>query len=136
MVNAIGEKFNVERKKATTYLCIIGGLLTTIFTTSAGGFLLGITDQILNEVGLFLATILEAVIFSWFIGADKLLIILNEHSNLKVGKWWNIVIKYMLPVLLTFIWVNGVISTYDTFLWMICSGEHPKKEKIQIIKDL
>ncbi|MDR2544977.1 MAG: sodium-dependent transporter [Methanobrevibacter sp.] len=114
MLNAIGEKFNVERKKATTYLCIIGALLTTIFTTSAGGFLLEITDQVLNEVGLFLATILEALIFSWFIGADKLLIILNEHSNLKIGKWWKIVIKYVLPVLLTFIWVNGVISTYNT----------------------
>jgi NSS family neurotransmitter:Na+ symporter len=114
MINAVGEKFDIGRKRATTYICTIGVLLTTMFTTPAGSYLLEITDTILNEVGLFLAAILEVLIFSWFFGADKLLTILNKNSNIKIGKWWEILVRYVLPVLLTFIWINGIAINYNT----------------------
>ncbi|MDR3290918.1 MAG: sodium-dependent transporter [Methanobrevibacter sp.] len=114
ITNGIEEKFNIKRKRSTTYMCIVGALLTIIFTTGAGNYLLVIADKILNEVGLFLVTILESIIFSWFLGADKLLNTLNESSKLKIGGWWKVLIKYILPILLTFIWINEVINTFNT----------------------
>ncbi|MDR3223752.1 MAG: sodium-dependent transporter [Methanobrevibacter sp.] len=114
ITKAMEEKFNVKRKKVVTYMCIVGALLTMIFTTGAGSYLLTIFDKILNEVGLFLITILESIIFSWFYGIDKLLIVLNKNSKLKIGRWWKVLIKYILPILLIFIWINEVINTFNT----------------------
>ena len=108
---SLSEKFDASREKAVTIACIAGFLISSIFATSAGSMILGIFDSFLNNFALLLGVLLECIIFGWIYKFDELIATLNQYSTVKVGKLWKIVIKYILPVCIFFLWMQGVYST-------------------------
>lgn len=108
---SISEKFLIERKKTATVVCIVGCLISTIFATGAGSTILGIFDGFLNNFALLFAILLECIIFGWIYKFDDLIETLNENSTIKMGKTWKIVIKYILPICIAGLWIQGVYST-------------------------
>ena len=108
---SISEKFLIERKKTATVVCIIGFLISCIFATGAGSTILGIFDAYLNNFALLFAILLECIIFCWIYKFDDLIETLNSNSNIKVGKTWKTVIKYILPICIAGLWIQGVYST-------------------------
>ena len=111
---SISEKFLIERKKTATVVCIVGFLISTIFATGAGSTILGIFDGYLNNFALLFAVLLECLIFGWIYKFDDLIETLNNNSSIKVGKTWKTVIKYILPVCIGGLWIQGVYSTVTT----------------------
>ena len=111
---SISEKFLIERKKTATVVCIVGCLVSIIFTTCAGSTILGIFDAYLNNFALLFAILLECIIFGWIYKFDDLIETLNENSTIKVGKTWKTVIKYILPLCIAGLWIQGIISTIST----------------------
>ena len=111
---SISEKFLIERKKTATVVCIIGFLISCIFATGAGSTILGIFDAYLNNFALLFAVLLECIIFGWIYKFDDLIETLNKNSSIKVGKTWKTVIKYILPVCIVGLWIQGVYSTVST----------------------
>ncbi|MEE1129845.1 MAG: sodium-dependent transporter [Methanobrevibacter sp.] len=111
---SISEKFLIERKKTATVVCIIGFLISCIFATAAGSTVLGVFDAFLNNFALLFAVLLECIIFGWIYKFDDLIDTLNENSKIKVGKTWKIVIKYILPICILGLWIQGVYSTLST----------------------
>lgn len=114
VIYAVEKKFNFPRKKATTYLCVVGIMITMVFTTGMGSCLLVMVDKFLNYIGGLFSIILELIIFAWLVGADKLLNTLNDNSTIKIGGWWRALIKYVLPTLLICLWLNEAINIYNT----------------------
>jgi NSS family neurotransmitter:Na+ symporter len=108
---SISEKFLIERKKTATVVCIIGFLISCIFATGAGSTILGIFDAYLNNFALLFAILLECIIFGWIYKFDDLIETLNNNSRLQVGKTWKAVIKYILPICIGGLWIQGVYST-------------------------
>ena len=108
---SISEKFLIERKKTATAVCIAGCLVSVIFTTSVGSTILGIFDAYLNNLALLFAIFLECIIFGWIYKIDDLIEVLNKNSTIKVGKIWKTVIKYILPICIAGLWIQGVITT-------------------------
>ena len=108
---SISEKFLIERKKTATVVCIIGFLISCIFATGAGSTILGIFDAYLNNFALLFAVLLECIIFGWVYKFDNLIETLNNNSGLQVGKTWKAVIKYILPICIGCLWLQGVYST-------------------------
>ena len=100
---SISEKFLIERKKTATVVCIIGFLISTIFATGIGSTILGVFDAYLNNFAL--------IIFGWIYKFDDLIEVLNNNSSIKVGKTWKTVIKYILPICIAGLWIQGVYST-------------------------
>ena len=111
---SVSEKFDYSRKKTATIVCIIGFFISTIFATSAGSMILGIFDGFLNNFALLFAVFLECIIFGWIYKFDALIETLNENSTIKMGKTWKTVIKYILPVCIFVLWIQGVYSTLTT----------------------
>lgn len=111
---SISEKFLIERKKTATVVCIIGFFISTIFATGAGSMILGIFDAFLNNFALLLAILLECIIFGWIYDFDELIKTLNDNSRIKVGKIWKIVIKFVLPICIFILWVQGVYLALKT----------------------
>ena len=111
---SISEKFLIERKKTATVVCVVGFLISTIFATGAGSTILGIFDGYLNNFALLFAVLLECLIFGWIYKFDDLIETLNNNSSIKVGKTWKTVIKYILPVCIGGLWIQGVYSTVTT----------------------
>ena len=108
---SISEKFLIERKKTATVVCIVGFLISTIFATGIGSTLLGIFDGYLNNFALLFAVLLECIIFGWIYKFDDLIETLNNNSKIQVGKTWKVVIKYILPICIAGLWIQGVYST-------------------------
>ena len=108
---SISEKFLIERKKTATVVCIVGFLISAIFATGIGSTLLGIFDGYLNNFALLFAVLLECIIFGWIYKFDDLIETLNNNSKIQVGKTWKVVIKYILPICIAGLWIQGVYST-------------------------
>ncbi len=111
---SISEKFLIDRKKTATAVCIVGFLISTLFATGIGSTLLGIFDGFLNNFALLFAVLVECIIFGWIYKFDDLIETLNNNSSIKVGKTWKTVIKYILPICIFSLWVQGVYSAIKT----------------------
>ena len=108
---AIHEKFGFSRKKSATLVCVVGFCISSIFATSAGSFLLGIFDAFLNNFALLFGVLLECIIFGWIYNFDKLVEVLNKNSSIQMDPFWKIIIKYILPVCILGLWIQGVYTT-------------------------
>ena len=108
---SISEKFLIERKKTATVVCIIGFLISCIFATGAGSIVLGVFDAYLNNFALLFAILLECIIFGWIYKFDDLIDTLNRNSSITVGKTWKAVIKFILPICILGLWIQGIYST-------------------------
>lgn len=114
MVLGLNKKFRMPRKRAATILCVIGGLFSLIFTTGSGNYLLTIADTFLNQFGVLLAVVLQSIIFGWIYGLDKLIPTLNEFSTIQIGKSWVYIIKFILPISISIMWIIGLIEMINS----------------------
>ncbi len=106
---SIQNKFNFTRHKATLILSIVGGLASMVYATSAGGYILGVADIFVNNIVIIVSVLAECIIFAWIFKAERLIDFLNSRSKtFKLGKWWLIHVKYIIPIILTVIWVGGL----------------------------
>jgi NSS family neurotransmitter:Na+ symporter len=67
-------------------------------------------DEFVNNFGILILIGVQAIIFGWFYGVEKVMPALNEFSTFKVGKSWVFTIKYLLPILLICVWVLGLVK--------------------------
>ena len=115
---SIQNKFNLSRKRATSILCIVGALASMIYATSAGGYLLTIADAFVNNIVVLFSVIIECILFAWVFKAERLVDFMNSKSkSLKLGKWWLVLVKYVIPVLLAVIWVGGLSELISNGTW-------------------
>jgi len=91
---------HIRKEDLSAYVCVIGFVCGIIFTTFAGLYYLDIVDHFITSYALVLVGLLETLAISWMYGADKLRNYINEVSEIKIGKWWSVVIKYVIPVFL------------------------------------
>ena len=96
----MSEKFGGSRKKTYAIMCIIGFAISTIFATGAGLYILDIADYFLNNFGLIVVGISEAVAVGWIVKTTFIRDLANENSFFKFGKWWEICIKFAIPAIL------------------------------------
>lgn len=94
------EKLGVSRKKMFSITCFGGFIASILFCTGAGLYILDIADFFLNNFGLVSVGILETVALGWVMKIGNFREMANKNSYFKVGKWWEVCIKIILPVLL------------------------------------
>lgn len=111
---AITDKFGWGRKKVVTTMCIVGFLVSSVFATNAGLYLLDIMDSFINNYGIVSVGLLEAVLVGWIVKPH----VIREHTNtisyFRVGKWWDLIIKYVTPTLLTITIIQSLITEFKT----------------------
>lgn len=113
---SIQNKFNISRFKTITILIIAGALLAMLFATSFGQTLLEYVDTFINLIALLFAIFFECIIFAWMFKAERLIDFLNSRTKtFKLGKWWLIIVKYILPIFILIIWFGGIIAVVPTW---------------------
>ncbi len=112
---SIQNKFGFTRSKTMTILIIFGAAVSMIYATAYGGSVLGYVDTFINQIALLFGVILECIVFAWVFKAEKLIDFLNARSKtLKLGKWWLVIVKYILPIFILIIWIGGLIDVINT----------------------
>ena len=107
---ALIDKMGIPRHKTITFLVIFGFLGGIIFTTRAGLFWLDIVDHYILSYALVLVGLLECVVIGWIFGSGRMREWINEFSDFKIGKWWEMSIKVIIPVILSVILVLNIIK--------------------------
>lgn len=125
---SIQNKFAWSRSKTMTVLIVIGAAISMLYATAYGGSLLGYVDTFINQIALLFGVIVECIVFAWVFKAEKLIEFLNARSRtIKLGKWWLVIVKYVLPIVISIVWIGGMIdvinnSTIDQLNFTIVSA--------------
>lgn len=119
--SSMTDKFNVEKNKLVTGLCALGLLGSIIFTTQSGLFWLDIVDHFLTHYGLVVVGIAECILLGWILDIEKLRQHINRVSTVKLGRWWNFLIKYFVPIILALIVLGDIYheikTPYEGYSW-------------------
>lgn len=106
----ITDKWKISKEKITAIICLIGFLAGLIYTTGSGLHWLSITDNFLATYGLALIALFECVVVGYMFNIKRLRKYANDVSEVKIGRWWEILIKYVNPVILV---VLFIMFTYE-----------------------
>jgi len=119
--SAVMDKFSLNRKRVVTTVCIIGFLGGIIFTSQGGLFWLDIVDHYITHFGLVVVGLLEAFLVGWLFQIETLRKHINTVSKINLGPWWNILIKFVVPIVLVIILggdlVNEFKKPYEGYSW-------------------
>lgn len=111
-----------------TILIIVGAAISMIYATAFGSTVLGFVDTFINQIALLIGVILECIVFAWIFNAEKLIDFLNSRSKtIKLGKWWLVIVKYILPIFITIVWIGGMIdvvnnATFEQLVFTVISA--------------
>ena len=102
-------KWKLSKAKATAVMCILGFFLSLIFATGGGLYLIDIIDAFIADFGMVTIGLLECLIFGWLYKVKKLRNHANKTSEVMLGKWWDILIKFVIPIILTVLLAFAII---------------------------
>ncbi|MBD3232457.1 MAG: sodium-dependent transporter [candidate division Zixibacteria bacterium] len=97
VVCGLRDKFGIGRLPATTLICLVGFAFGLLFATRAGLYWLDIIDHWTNSYGLTMVGLAECIIIGWFYKSKTLRDFANSVSEVRLGGWWDICIKYITP---------------------------------------
>ncbi|MDO4536130.1 MAG: sodium-dependent transporter [Clostridium perfringens] len=107
---AIIDKFGFQRKKVITAICVVGFLLSSLFSTGAGLYLLDIIDNFINNYGIVVVGLLEAIFIGYVLKPKTIREHTNSMSYFKIGKWWDVAIKYVTPAVLLLMLIQSFLT--------------------------
>lgn len=101
IASGIETKWHMTKGKATGIICLFGFLVSLIFITGGGLYWLEIVDHFISNFGLVLVGLVQCVIIGWMFNLPRLRTHANKTSDIQIGRWWDILIKYVIPLVLT-----------------------------------
>lgn len=107
IISPLMDKFGLGRVKTTIAVCVVAFLVGILFTTSGGLYWLDIVDRAVSFYGLLITGALACLVVGWGFGAQKLREHVNETSDIKVGAWWDWMVKIIVPAGLLFVAIYG-----------------------------
>jgi len=114
-ISAISEKFGWNRKRTVLFVGSLATLVSVLFTTNGGMYLLDVVDNFINSFAILPGAVVEVVLIFWaFKQFDKLRDEANKYSQIKLGKYWKIVLGFITPIVLAIILATALVSNIKT----------------------
>jgi len=111
----VSDKYpHLRRQDVSMYVCVTGFVAGMIFTTYAGLYYLDVADHYITHYGLLFVGLLEAIAIGWLYGVEELRLYINSVSEIRIGRWWNVLIKYIIPVILMVLLAYTFIKDINT----------------------
>jgi len=106
------DKYKIPRKKMISRICLFGFLGSMLFATGAGVHILDIVDHFVGNYGIALIGLIEVIVLGYVYKTEKMRPEVNLYSDIKVGMWWDILIKYITPLLLGYMFIQNIIQEF------------------------
>ena len=124
---SVNSKWGLSKGKATAIVCTLGFLSSLIFVTGSGIHWLDIVDHFVANFSLVLVGLFECISLGYFFRLRRLREHANSVSDIMLGKWWDVLIKFVAPVsllvLLVASFVENITSPYGGYpLWCLIAG--------------
>jgi len=104
------DKWNFSRKKVLPVVVVIGFLVGLIFCTQGGYYWIDIVDFFTLTFGITFVGLMEAIIVGYVVKPRNLRNYINEVSEVYLGKWWDICIMVITPIILGISFIGGFIK--------------------------
>ncbi len=102
------DKWHFSKNKTLVIVCIFGFLIGSLYTTRGGIHWLDITDYFACTFGLTLVGFLECVAIGYIYKSRKLREYTNDVSEFKIGKWWDVMIMIVTPLILAWSFIASL----------------------------
>ena len=112
--SAIIDKTGWKRKNVVSGIALAGAVLSATFASGAGLYILDIMDNFINCYGIVVVGLLEAIVIGWIIKPEAIREHTNKTSYFRIGKWWDIAIKFVTPTMLAIMLVSNFITELKT----------------------
>jgi NSS family neurotransmitter:Na+ symporter len=99
--------------KISFFTCLTAFLLGILFVTDAGLYYLDIVDHFITYYGLVIVGLAEVIIIGWVYKAEKMRKFINSVSKVKIGIWFDILIKYIIPIVLILILGDNLVNEFE-----------------------
>lgn len=110
-VAGIQDKFKVKRRAAVLLGGGFSALISILYATQGGLQFLDVVDAFINNYGVVLAGLMEVVVVGWILnGLNDFKDYANRISDIRLGSWWSICLRYITPWVLTFMMIKSVIK--------------------------
>jgi NSS family neurotransmitter:Na+ symporter len=115
IVSSMRDKFGWSRKKTVTIASMIGFVGSALFALpqvvnpgledngTLGLTLLDLIDHWSFSYGLLLIVLFECILVGWVLGVDRIRLHVNSNSRIKLGRWFNFAIKFVIPLTILFV---------------------------------
>ena len=112
-VTTLAEETRFDRTQTVLGVC---GLIWLLGLPSAySADILDYLDFVFGNWGLPLATLAIIGVIGWVVGPERIrLLAVNKNAGIYVGKWWDPVIKYVIPVVMIFIMAYFAYEQWGT----------------------
>ena len=112
---AIADKYkHISLAQISLGFCLLLAIAGAIYTTRAGLYFLDLVDHFVTSYNLLLIGICQSIAVGWVYGAEKMRRYINQVSHWQIGKWWNIAIKYIIPLALVTLLVTQFVQDIKT----------------------
>ncbi|MBN1434550.1 sodium-dependent transporter [Candidatus Fermentibacterales bacterium] len=95
---AVKDKWGWSHKRVNITIGGLAFLLGLPMLTGAGLYILDIVDHFMNSFGLTIVVLVEAIVIGWGVGANRFRDYISEHSSFRVGQWWSVCIRWIIPM--------------------------------------
>jgi neurotransmitter:Na+ symporter, NSS family len=123
MASSIQAKWNISKAHITAILCIIGFSISIFFALGSGLHWLNILDHFIANFGLVMIGLVQCIILGWVYNVSKLREHANKTSEIKIGKWWDYLIKIVIPTILLILLImaihQSIIIPYQGYPWWV-----------------
>jgi len=122
--SALIDKFQIPRPQALAMVAVPGIVGSLFFALpqiidpglsgngTLGLSLLDVMDHWAFNYSLLTVGFFECIMVGWVLGADKLRAAVNKYSKLPIGPWFDVIIKYVAPLLLGTVIVWNLIEEF------------------------
>ncbi|WP_017726375.1 sodium-dependent transporter [Halalkalibacterium ligniniphilum] len=110
-VAGLQDKFKISRAKAVAFGGGLSAILSLLYATQGGLYLLDAADYFINQFGIAVAGLVSVIIVAWFL---KKLPSLQSHANnvsdFRTGLWWKVCLGVVTPLVLGFMGIQNLIN--------------------------
>ncbi len=122
LVAAMQDKFRISRTKTLLFFGVLGFLGSAAFALpkvidpglkangTLGLTLLDLMDHWAFSYGLLIVGLVECLVIGWGVGSHRIRGFVNENSKFKLGAWFDVLIKYVIPLLLVVILLMNIFQ--------------------------
>ena len=111
VTSALIDKLKWSRKKAASIVCGVGLLVSLSFATNGGLLLLDLVDFFINNIALLASCLIELLLVGWLFKLADIREYANKISEVTIGVWFDLCIRFLSPIMIAIILANKIITT-------------------------
>ncbi|WP_427339340.1 sodium-dependent transporter [Caloranaerobacter sp. DY30410] len=110
VVAGLVDKWGWNKKKVVRLTCLMGFIISLIYATKGGLYWLDIVDKYINNFGIVAIGLFEVIAIGWLYKSSKLRSYFNPISEVKLGKWYDVMITVITPIVLGGILIWNIVQ--------------------------